>query len=210
MVANHIHDALAQVRRLQAFILEKRLFHGYSGRMRMVSGALALAGAMVMASARFPKAETAHLLGWGVVLVVCLCLNYGALAAWFLFSPGAKRRFRSLTPAVDALPSLAVGGILSLVLIREGAYDRLFGAWMCMYGLTHVPYRRTLPAVNYGIGFYYLVCGTVCLLAPQIRFLEPWPMGLVFFAGEWIGGFALHRCNARNAGEHDEETDAAL
>ena len=29
MIANHIHDALAQVRRLQEFILEKRLFKGY-------------------------------------------------------------------------------------------------------------------------------------------------------------------------------------
>jgi hypothetical protein len=201
MVAHHIHDALAQVRRLQAFILAKRLFRGYSGRMRMASGAVALLGAGIMSRAGYPQTERAHLLGWSVVLVVCLFLNYGALLAWFLFSPTAGRRFRNLTPAVDALPSLAAGGLLSAALVAEGAHDRLFGVWMCLYGLTHVPYRLSLPTVNLAIGYYYLACGGVCLLSPQIRFLEPWPMGLVFFAGEWVGGFALHWRNRKLASE---------
>ena len=32
MIANHIHDALAQVKKLRNLVLVKRMFFGYSGR----------------------------------------------------------------------------------------------------------------------------------------------------------------------------------
>ena len=41
------------------------------------------------------------------------------------------------------------------------------------------------------VGLFYQVAGIVCLLAPGISFLNPWPMGLVFFAGESVGGWIL-------------------
>ena len=44
MIANHIHDALGQVRRLQGLILDKRRFTGYSGAARMLGGCSALVG----------------------------------------------------------------------------------------------------------------------------------------------------------------------
>ena len=49
MIANHIHDALAQVRTLQELILEKRIFKGYSGKARIAAGTLALACAVILA-----------------------------------------------------------------------------------------------------------------------------------------------------------------
>jgi len=30
------------------------------------------------------------------------------------------------------------------------------------------------------------------LLLPQASFMNPWPMGLVFFLGEWAGGLLLY------------------
>ena len=35
-------------------------------------------------------------------------------------------------------------------------------------------------------------CGTVYLLFSDVSFLNPWPMGVVFFIGEWLGGIILH------------------
>jgi hypothetical protein len=96
---------------------------------------------------------------------------------------------------MDALPALLIGGLLSVLLIRHGLYDLLFGTWMALYGLAHVPFRLSLPPANYGIGIYYMICGAVCLVAPGISFLDPWPMGIVFFGGEWIGGYVLHQMN---------------
>ena len=46
MIANHIHDALGQVRKMQELILSKRNFRGYSGIARALGGVSALAGAV--------------------------------------------------------------------------------------------------------------------------------------------------------------------
>jgi len=193
MIANHIHDALAQVRRVQQVILERRAFRGYSGVARAAGGLVSLAGAAVLSSSYLPQTDWAQLAGWGVILAAAVGINYGALGYWFLFDPEARRDFLRLMPAVDAIPPLAVAGILSLTLVVRGHFDLLFGTWMCLYGLVHVPYRLSLPRANYGIGLYYIFCGTVCLLTPLGQFLHPWTMGLVFFIGEVSGGLLLHQ-----------------
>lgn len=199
MIAAHIHDALAQVRKLQELILEKKSFRGYSGKARMLGAGVTLAGACVMSCSWYPHTNLAHLMGWCGVLGVALVLNYGALFIWFLFNPQIKRNVAMLVPAVDALPALGIGAVLSLALILKGEFDFLFGTWMCLYGLAHVSYRQSLPPANYAVGTYYMLCGAVCLLWPGFSFLNPWPMGLVFGAGELAGGYVLHRNNRRLA-----------
>jgi hypothetical protein len=204
MIAGHIHDALAQVRKLQELILEKRSFRGYSGKARMVGAAVVLAGAIVMSCSWFPRANMAHLIAWGSVLGAALVLNYGALFIWFLFNPQIKRNVAMLVPAIDAVPALAIGAILSLALIIKGEFDFLFGVWMCLYGLAHVSYRQSLPPANYAVGTYYMLCGTICLLWPEFSFLNPWPMSIVFFVGELAGGYILHRNNRQREKEDNK------
>ncbi len=210
MIAHHIHDALAQVRRLQELILAKRLFRGYSGIARMAGGCLALLGAAIMGSPIFPATPKAHLLGWATVLGAALIVNYGGLLGWFVARPGTpsglRHSLRELVPAIDAVPSLAVGAGLSLALILHGAYDLLFGTWMCLYGLAHMPYRNSLPLANYLVGGFYLVCGAVMLVWPDTSFTNPCPMGLVFGAGELTGGFMLYRLNRETVLEQKEDT----
>ena len=185
MIAHHIHDALAQVRRLQALILEKRLFRGYSGIARMAGGILALVGAAIMASRNFPATPTAHLLGWAAVLAGALIINYGALLGWFAAKPVSQSSLRELVPAFDAIPALAVGAGLSLALVMHGEYDLLFGTWMCLYGLAHMPYRNSLPFANYLVGIFYLVCGAFMLVWPGVAFTNPYPMGFVSVSANW-------------------------
>ena len=72
MVANHIHDALSQVRKMQEIILHRRSFRGYSGRARIVGAVITLAGALVMGSRYFPDGEGHHLIGWAAVLGIAL------------------------------------------------------------------------------------------------------------------------------------------
>ena len=205
MVANHIHDALAQVRTLQAFIIERNLFKGYSGTARLVAGSAAIAGAIALSLAPVPATPWAHLAGWGVVLAVGLAANYAALAAWFLFDREVRRNAHMLKPALDAIPALAVGAAVSVALVRTGQFDLLFGAWMALYGLAQVAYRYSMPPGIYVIGLFYLFCGMWCLVCPGVHFLQPWPMGLVFGAGEFAGGLVLigehRRSVAANARE---------
>lgn len=201
MIANHIHDALGQVRKMQEIILQRRSFRGYSGRARMAGAGVALVGTVFMSSAEFPETEQAHLLGWMIVLGLALVLNYGALAFWFLFNPRVKRNLAMLIPAVDAVPSLAMGALMSAGLVFRGVFDLLFGTWMIFYGLAHGSYRQSLPQANYAVGAFYMVCGVVCFVWPGIKFTNPVPMGIVFFVGELAGGWILFQNNAQREAE---------
>lgn len=203
MIANHIHDALAQVRTLQALMIERNLFKGYSGKARILGGIAALAGAAILGSGRLPRDPWIHLAGWGFVLAAGLFLNYVALLYWFLAGPGVRRNPLMLKPALDALPPLLAGACLSVALIVKGQFALLFGSWMCFYGLTHAVYRRTLPPANYGVGLFYLACGVACWFWPGLEFTNPWPMGAVFAAGEVAGGSVLLADSRRATGREE-------
>ncbi|HBC85618.1 MAG TPA: hypothetical protein DCZ94_01560 [Lentisphaeria bacterium] len=192
MIANHIHDALAQVRKMQELVLAKRNFRGYSGTARAIGGVIALCGATFIYLMQIPKTPESHLIVWGTVLCLSLAVNYGALIWWFLHDREAARDINKLLPAIDALPALAAGAILTFALISHQHYDLLFGVWMLLYGLVHVSYRMSLPGENYIVGLFYILCGTVCLFTFN-DFYNPWPMGVVFFAGEIAGGYVFNK-----------------
>ena len=190
MIANHIHDALGQVRKMQELILSKRNFRGYSGTARVLGGVTALAGAAFIHFLPVAHNPNSHLAVWGTVLGVSLILNYGALFRWFFFHKEAERNPQKLLPAIDALPALAVGAILSFALVMHHQYGMLFGVWMTLYGLVHISYRLSLPVENYIVGLFYILCGAACLFIFN-DFFNPWPMGITFFIGELVGGFIL-------------------
>lgn len=193
MLATHVHHALAQVRELKLRILSAQRFTGYSGHCRSVGGTLALIAPLILTASWYPQTDNWHLLGWGVVLAVSVLANYSAVIYWFFSHPEVKRDVRRLMPAVDALPSLVVGAIITIALVANGHYDLLFGTWMCLFGLTNLSAKNTLPGALRPLGLAYIACGTACLLIPSVSFTSPWPMGLVFGIGEWIGGIIFHK-----------------
>jgi hypothetical protein len=192
MIANHIHDALGQVRKMQELILAKRNFRGYSGTARALGGVSALAGAVFIYCLPVVHNPNSYLLVWGIVLCISLILNYGALCWWFFFDREVKRDMRKLLPAVDALPALGVGAILTVALVFNHQYGLLFGTWMTLYGLVHFSYRTSLPGANCVVGLFYMLCGAVSLFGFN-DFYNPWPMGITFFIGEFLGGLILRR-----------------
>jgi hypothetical protein len=191
MIANHIHHALAQVHELQQKILEKQRFKGYSGRARAITGTLALFAAFAMSSRYYPQTVAAHAAGWTAVFGCSVLINFGAVFYWFLFDPAAHREVRRLKPVLDVLPALLTGGLLTLVFMKEGLFGYLFGLWMALFGLANLSTRHVLPRTIAFVGIYYLLLGAFCLFFP-VSFLNPWPMGIVFFIGEWSGGVILH------------------
>ena len=189
---NTVQEALKQVRELQRKILEKQRFKGYSGRARALSGTLALAASVVMASGYWPQTHLAHLIGWSIVFAMSVLLNFGAILYWFLADPDAKRDLRRLKPLGDTLPPLCVGGILTFALITNALYSWLFPLWMCLFGLSNLATRHVLPRAIALIGWFYILAGSLLLISGSTNFLNPWPMGIIFFAGEWMGGIVLH------------------
>jgi hypothetical protein len=193
-VNTSLHEALRQVRDLQQAILEKQRFKGYSGRARALGGCCALAAGLVLGSTRIPGTPQAHLAGWGMVFGLAMLLNNGALIYWFLHDPEVGRDMRRLRPALEIVPLLAAGGILTMALAAREEYNLLFGTWMVIYGLINFTSRAVLPRGLSWVGLYYLFCGTACLLAlPTLSFTrDAWVMGTVFFLGEFFGGLVLH------------------
>jgi len=189
---NTIQEALKQVRQLQRNILEKQRFKGYSGRARAISGTLALGAAVIMASRYWPQTDLAQLAGWSIVFGLSVLLNFGAILYWFLADPHAKRDLRRLRPLGDTLPPLVAGGILTLACITNDLYSWLFPLWMCLFGLANLASRHVLPRGISLIGWFYILAGSIFLLSRSGNFLNPWPMGIIFFAGEWMGGIVLH------------------
>jgi hypothetical protein len=189
-----LHEALKQVRDLQAAILEKQRFKGYSGRARALAGCVALAASFLLQSPLVPPTPVAHLMAWTAVFVLGLSLNYGALSYWFLHDPDVARDVRRLRPTLEIIPVLVAGGILTLALIDHGEYDLLFGTWMVMFGLANFTGRQVMPRGMAWIGLYYVAGGAVLLLAwPNLSFTgSPLVMGGVFFLGEFFGGLVLH------------------
>jgi hypothetical protein len=192
MIANHIHHALAQVRELQQKILENQRFKGYSGRARAIGGTTALMAAFVMNSQYYPHSARAHVIAWGIVALLGILLNFGALIHWFLFDPKVKRDIRKLKPTLDALPAFLVGAVMTITMLANGLPQYLFGIWMSLFGLANLASRHVLPKRIWMVGTYYLICGSIFLLFPNISFPNPWPIGIVFFVGEWAGGVVLH------------------
>ena len=89
---------------------------------RDVWGGLAIVGALVMSGNAFSEDPNAHLLGWAAVLAAGLAINYSALIYWFLCDSDVRRNPVILNPALDAIPPLAVGGILAICLIFREEY----------------------------------------------------------------------------------------
>jgi hypothetical protein len=195
MTSHQTRDALSQVRDLQHLVLAKQKFKGYSGRARMLGGTLALLTAAVMSSAAFPQTITYHLYGWGLVFATGLLIFYGTLLHWLFSQRNDKIR---LYPILDAFPALFVGGVFTLLMIRIDQVDLLFGIWMCLFGLTCLATRHTLPRSYWMVGIFYITCGTGYLLSPTPSFLNPWPMGLVFFIGELWGGAIFYFNNQKH------------
>jgi hypothetical protein len=187
-----VHDAVRQVRELQQKILEKQRFKGYSGRARAISGTLALITAALLASPYWPSTPAAHLTGWGILFALALLLNFGAILYWFFRDPRARRDIRRLKPIVDTVPPLVVGAILTMGLAQQQMYSWLIPVWMCLFGLANLASRHVLPPAISAIGCFYVIAGSLLLLIGPPSFLNPWPMGIIFFAGEWMGGIVLH------------------
>lgn len=209
-----IHDALGAVQQIRRSLQDTQRFKGWSGPVRALSGTLAVLVAYLLDQEFIPRNRSAHVIAWGSLFLTAMLLNLGALIHWFVHDGVIAKNPRRLKPILDVIPPLFVGAVLTSVLLVHKQTDYLFGVWMCMFGLTNLASHYVLPSAISLVGVFYITAGVLCFFLPGMEFLNPWAMGLVFFAGEWCGGLVLYADSRRYAAfEHymgtwnDESSD---
>ena len=192
IVVQHVHQALAQVRELRKYVIEKQRFRGYSGRARAISGCLALAGAAWL-SGRPDRRATFGLMTWLAVALVSSAVNFGAVWMWFLSEPASDRNYSRLKPALEVVPALASGAALTLAFWRDGAFAYLVPTWLIIFGVANLASRHVLSRGIAWVGLFYMTAGLGILFGiPRASLGNPWLMGGVFFIGEWAGGLVTY------------------
>jgi hypothetical protein len=188
-MSENYSDVLEQIRAVKHRLICSQVFRGYSGMARICGGFVALIAGLSIASSSSRQIET-HIIAWGGVCGVAFSLNLGAVFWWKFKEQQKLSNFETLVPVIDVIAPLFVGAIGTFALIQSGMYDLLFGFWMCLYGLVHTASRHTCSRGIFYLGWYYIICGTFFLtVSPLPSFFNPWPMAIVFFVGEIIGGF---------------------
>ena len=184
-----IIEALADVKELRRRVLGNQLFYGYSGQARIAGGCIALVGALILSLGFIPATPQAHVVGWGTICAMSAIVNFTALIQW------QKRRdveIEQLRPVLDLIAPFIVGGLLTFSFIWNSQHDLLFPMWMWLFGLMNISSRHCLPRSMVYLGWYYILAGVFCIISlPYTKFTNPWPMGLVFFIGELLGGISF-------------------
>jgi len=163
-------------------------FTAVSGRGQVAVGGTALAAAAVAARVTEPRA---WVLIWLAELVVAVAVAGAAMrskarAAGLPLFSGAARRFA----LVFTLPLLA-GAILTVALLRAGAFALLPGTWLTLYGVavTGGATFSVAPVRSMGLGF--LLFGVTALFLPR-----PWTdlcMAAAFGGLHIVFGIAIAR-----------------
>lgn len=188
MTAAQVQDALSQVREMRNRMIERKRFRGYSGIARAAGGMLALGTAAVISMPFYPHNKVAHADAWGTLALLAFILNLSALLRWFYTDPEVSRDARRLIPVFYTLPPFLVTSVLTVMMLLNGDYEYLVCLWMCGYGLVNLSQNPVLPPGIRVVGLYYVACGVACIMVFRFPFMNPWPMGVVFFIGELWGG----------------------
>lgn len=128
---------------------------------------------------------------WGVTLVAAVSLNlFGMLIrARIDGQPLAARLGRRVLFAM--LPSLFVGGVLTVGLLLSGRLDMIFAVWMLCYGSALVAASsHAITSVKF-LGMWTLFCGALAVFDPissidAMLFMGTFGAGHLLL-GIWVG-----------------------
>jgi len=193
-----LQRALSDLAEVRERLARLQRFEGYSGPAAAASGLAALVAAAVQQRlVPLPKTADAfhtYLAIWLGCLAVSLVLNYGTAAAWLLEhrAPGERSRFR--TAAISIVPSIVLGGALSLALIDHGAYALLPGTWFAFYAIGLFASRGAIPASTMAITLGFAGLALVFLITPLAAgALAWWVMPIGFGIGQLGIGYLIWR-----------------
>ncbi len=204
-----LHEALSQITEIRQHLARTEVFRGYRALPIAFSGLLALvtAGVQALWLAEPMDNIPLYLTLWLGAAVLSL-LATGIEMVWHLRHHGTSLDREKTRLALEQFgPSIAAGGLLTLVLVRQ-ASDSLWmlpGLWNLLFSLGIFASWRLLPKAVLGVGAFYFMAGLFCLSWAQgENALCPWAMGVPFGIGQIATAIILYWSLERRHGEKQE------
>ncbi|HEX5962477.1 MAG TPA: hypothetical protein VFY42_02030 [Gemmatimonadales bacterium] len=151
-------------------------------------GLIAL-GATALANTRTDRAE--WLAVWLVASAVALTVGGCSMAAKARRAGTSVFSYSGRRFLLSYMPPIAVGGLLTLVLVRAGLYSALPGTWLLLYGTGVVTGGAFSVRVVPIMGLCFMALGAVALLAPAAW--GGWLMALGFGGLHIVFGLIIAR-----------------
>ncbi len=192
-----LRDALMQISEIRSQMALSQVFRGYRSFSAVVTGIIAVVAAAVQQRwVVHPEAQPgAYLLIWVGAAAVSLML-IGVEMLWRCRRMNSEMQTRLTLMAVESfMPSLIAGGLLTGVVYTmvPGIFHLLPAFWMLLFSMGAFAMSRILPHATFWSGAYYLAAGIISLaLSNGHHTLNPWIMGAVFAAGQFITAGILY------------------
>jgi hypothetical protein len=138
-------------------------FTGISGKGYIIAGISALAAAWLAAQ----QASTTAWLGvWMAELALAAVITLTATALKAKSQGGSLLSSNGMKVLLAFLPSMAVGGIFTLVFYLQGDVKLLPGIWMCLYGAAMMTAGMYSVRIIPIMGALFTLLGALVLFTP--------------------------------------------
>jgi hypothetical protein len=192
-----LRQALAQVSEIREHLARTEVFRGYRSVTVGFSGLVGLAAATVQAAWLPQPTErvAAYLALWIGAAAINLAVVGVEIWCRARMAGMALTRQTTIFAVEQFLPSLAAGGLLTLVIVERASESvwMLPGLWALLFSLGIFASCRLLPRAVSIAGAWYLVGGILALAWGQGEAaLSPWIMGITFGVGQLLTAVILH------------------
>ncbi len=186
----HIHQALADVRQIQAVLAKTERFRLLRATTVVATSLLAIVGAslQVWFVGDASKATLAYVIYWSVIAAAGASCAVLATAWRYWVRPTSWDRQLWLEASWSFVPSLLVGGLLTAVIALRypDIAVALPGIWSLLFGLGVWSAARLFPRAMTGVASYYFAVGAAALVLA-----EYWPYLPLWMAVAFGGGQAI-------------------
>ncbi len=192
-----LREALTQISEIRQQMARTEVFRGYRAMPMAFSGLLALAAAVFQAVwVRDPAGQIGSYLALWVGAAVVSAVAAGTeMVIRTRHRSSAWSRQITWLAVEQFLPSLAAGGLLTIVLVRCAPESlwMLPGLWQILFSLGVFASCRLLPRATSAVALFYLAAGLASLaLARGENAFSPWAMGFPFGAGQLLAAAVLY------------------
>jgi hypothetical protein len=180
-----VREALSQLDAIHDYLSRSETYRGFRVGGVAVTGVMGLLAAILQPWFVAAGDGVGFVWYWVTVAAVCALPSAGtALFLRFFREEGLARR-RSDRVAVQFLPCVAAGAVVTVAFVRAGpaltAY--LPGLWALLFGLGHLSLLPYLPRPVAAVGLYYLAAGAWLLSRASEPTWSGWSVGGVFGVG---------------------------